>query len=67
MKILAITGGGQGIGRGIVFRFAQSGYAVSITDCDEKAGREAAARAEALGAQALFVRTDVGRERDVEN
>jgi NAD(P)-dependent dehydrogenase (short-subunit alcohol dehydrogenase family) len=65
MKILAVTGGGQGIGRGIAFHFAQNGYAVSIADSDEKAGREAASRAEALGAQAIFVRTDVSRERDV--
>jgi NAD(P)-dependent dehydrogenase (short-subunit alcohol dehydrogenase family) len=66
MKILAVTGGGQGIGRGIAFHFAQNGYAVSIADSDEKAGREAAARAEALGTQAIFVRTDVSRERDVQ-
>jgi NAD(P)-dependent dehydrogenase (short-subunit alcohol dehydrogenase family) len=65
MKILAVTGGGQGIGRGIAFHFAQNGYAVSIADSDDKAGREAAARVEALGAQAIFVRTDVSREHDV--
>ena len=65
MKILAITGAGQGIGRGIAFRFAESGYAVSIAEADDKAGREAAARIEALGAQVIFVRTDIARERDV--
>src|SRR5215472_15729322 len=67
MKIVAITGGGQGIGRGIAFRFAQSGYAVSICDSDESAGVEARERANALGAPALFVRADVSRERDVKN
>ena len=67
MKTLAITGGGQGIGRGIAFRFAQAGYAVSITDTDEKAAREACAHVEQLRAQALFVRGDVSRQRDVEN
>jgi NAD(P)-dependent dehydrogenase (short-subunit alcohol dehydrogenase family) len=67
MKTLAITGGGQGIGRGIAFLFAQAGYAVSIIDADEKAGREACAHIESLGVQALFVRGDIARERDVEN
>jgi NAD(P)-dependent dehydrogenase (short-subunit alcohol dehydrogenase family) len=67
MKTLAITGGGQGIGRGIAFRYAQAGYAVSIVDTDEKAGREACAHIESLGVQALFLRGDVSRERDVEN
>jgi NAD(P)-dependent dehydrogenase (short-subunit alcohol dehydrogenase family) len=67
MKTLAITGGGQGIGRGIAFRFAQAGYAISIVDSDEKAGREACAHIEQLGAQALFLRGDIARERDVEH
>jgi len=67
MKTLAITGGGQGIGRGLAFRFAQAGYAISIIDADEKAGREACAHIESLGAQALFLRGDVARERDVDN
>src|SRR5882672_4225434 len=67
MKILAVTGGGQGIGRAIAFRFAQNGYAVWISDTDEKAGNEACERTRALGAEAMFVRADIARERDVEN
>lgn len=67
MKILAITGGGQGIGRGIGFRFAQSGYAVSILDADEKGGREARDKIEKLGSAALFIGGDVSHERDVED
>ena len=66
MKTLAVTGGGQGIGRGIAYRFAQAGYAVSIIDADEKAGREACAHIESLGAQSLFMRGDVSLQRDVE-
>ena len=67
MKILAVTGGGQGIGRGIAFHFAKNGYAVSIADPDEKAGREAREKAQSLGAEAMFVRTDVSAARDVQN
>jgi NAD(P)-dependent dehydrogenase (short-subunit alcohol dehydrogenase family) len=65
MKVVAITGGGQGIGRAIAFAFARAGYAVSLCDPDAKAGDEARARAEQLGARALFVRGDVSRAKDV--
>ena len=66
MMTLAVTGGGQGIGRGIAYRFAQAGYAVSIIDGDDKAGREACAHIKSLGVQALFMRGDVSLQRDVE-
>src|SRR4051794_28523056 len=36
MKVLAVTGGGQGIGRSIAYHFAQHGYAVSIADEDKQ-------------------------------
>lgn len=59
MKVAAVTGGAQGIGRAIALRFARAGYAVSIADPDEDAGREAAGLVEKAGATGLFVRTDV--------
>lgn len=59
MKVVAVTGGAQGIGRAIALRFARAGYAVSIADSDEDAGREAAGMIEKAGAKCLFVRTDV--------
>jgi NAD(P)-dependent dehydrogenase (short-subunit alcohol dehydrogenase family) len=65
MKVIAITGGGQGIGRGIAYHFARLGYGVSITDSDAAAGREAGAAMAEMGAQCLFVRGDVSRPSDV--
>lgn len=65
MKVIAITGGGAGIGRGIAWHFARAGYAVSITDADPVAGRECAAAMKKLGANALFVPGDVSRAADV--
>ena len=43
MKVIAITGGGAGIGRGIAWHFARAGYAVSITDRDRAGGQGIAA------------------------
>lgn len=60
MKVLAVTGGGQGIGRAIARSFANAGYAVSIADTDAAAGREVVRMIEAAGGAALFLRTDVG-------
>ena len=59
MKVAAVTGGAQGIGRAVALRFARAGYAVSVADPDEDAGREAAGMVEKAGARSLFVRADV--------
>lgn len=66
MKIVAITGGGQGIGRATAFHFARAGYAVSIADRDAAAGREAQRILREMGAPSVFVRTDVAKEAQVE-
>ncbi len=65
MKIIAITGGGAGIGRGIAWHFAQGGWAVSITDSDRQAGKESLQVMKEYGAQCLFVPGDVSRPADV--
>ncbi len=66
MKIVAITGGAQGIGRAIAQRFAHAGYAVSFADLDGPAGAEAQHLLEGMGARAVFVPADVSRVEDVE-
>lgn len=65
MKLMAVTGGGQGIGRAIAFYFAKAGYAVSIADMDEEAGMEALEKVKEMGGQAVFVRTDVSQSEAV--
>ena len=65
MKIVAITGGGQGIGRATAFHFAKAGYAVSLCDADAAAGREAAKILRETGTPAFFLRADVAKEKDV--
>ena len=66
MKVIAITGGAQGIGRAIALRFAAAGYAVSIADPDENAGVEAAALVEKTGARGLYVPADTSQAEQVE-
>jgi len=67
VKVAAVTGGAQGIGRAVALRFAKSGYAVSIADLDEEAGRETAGRVQAQGARSVFVRTDVADAAQVDH
>jgi len=65
MKIVAITGGGQGIGRATALHFARAGYAVSIADAAADAGEEVADMVRKAGGSALFVETDVAAAADV--
>jgi len=65
MKVVAVTGGGAGIGRAIAWHFARAGYAVSITDHDRQAGREALEVMREAGVAALFVPGDVSKPGDV--
>ena len=65
-KVVAITGGAQGIGRAVGYAFAAAGYAVSIADPVEDAGEEAAAHIRDLGARCLYERADTSQEIDVQ-
>jgi NAD(P)-dependent dehydrogenase (short-subunit alcohol dehydrogenase family) len=60
-KVALVTGGAQGIGRGIAEGFLAAGWAVAITDIDAEAGEEAAAELASRGAVAFF-RADSGHE-----
>ncbi len=62
-KVIVVTGGASGIGRGIVERFVGEGASAVIVDIDEATAREVAAP---LGDRALVVRADVTQEADLE-
>lgn len=65
-KVAIVTGGGQGIGRGIVRRFAKEGAALLIAEISVEHGAAAAAEANALApGRARFVTTDVSRKDQV--
>lgn len=65
-RVAVVTGGAQGIGRGISRRFAREGAKVVVADIAEDAGRQVAGDLEGLGGAGLFVRTDVSRRDEVE-
>jgi len=64
-KVLAVTGGAQGIGRAIAGHFAAHGYAISIADTNVAAGRATVKALGSHGAQAEFLKTDIARETEV--
>ena len=63
---VAITGAAGGIGKGIAMEFARAGANVAIADMKEDAGSATVAEMEALGAKALFVKTDVTNQESVD-
>lgn len=65
-KVAVVTGAGQGIGRGIARRFAREGASVLVAELNEETGARVAKELEALGARALFLRTDVSKKADVQ-
>ena len=62
-KVAVITGGASGMGAATVRRFVSEGAQVVIADLQQAQGEALAA---ALGGAAVFCRTDVGREADVQ-
>lgn len=64
-KVVAITGGGQGIGRGIALAFAKAGYAVALSDVKADAGNEVVSLIEKTGGTAMFTDCDVSRPSQV--
>ena len=56
-RVAIITGGGHGIGRAYCLRFAEEGARVVVADVDQPAAERVAGEAQALGHEALAVRT----------
>jgi NAD(P)-dependent dehydrogenase (short-subunit alcohol dehydrogenase family) len=64
-KVVIVTGGGSGIGRATVEEFAREGAAVVIAEIDEETGRDAERTLSSHGGRAVFLRTDVANESDI--
>jgi NAD(P)-dependent dehydrogenase (short-subunit alcohol dehydrogenase family) len=65
-RVAWISGGGSGIGRESVLRFAAEGARVLVADRDESAGADAVEGVRAAGGDATFFLTDVSQAAQVE-
>ena len=65
-KVALVTGAARGIGRAIALRFGQEGARVAVVDLREDEGQETVRLIEAAGSQAMFVRTDVSDQDQVQ-
>jgi NAD(P)-dependent dehydrogenase (short-subunit alcohol dehydrogenase family) len=64
-RIAIVTGGASGLGRFITQRLSAEGAHVLLADIDSAAGERLAARLQARGGRATFLRTDASDPEDV--
>lgn len=65
-KVALVTGSGSGIGRDTVFKLAEEGCRIVVSDIHADSARETAAALNAAGHEAIAAACDVTREQDVE-
>ena len=64
-KVCLVTGATSGIGRATAVRLGREGASVVCLGRDVQAGRAVEAEIKAGGSEALFIKTDVGRDADL--
>lgn len=64
-KVVIVTGGGHGIGRGVARMYGAAGAKVVIADANGTAGEETRLLIEQEGGKAVTIQTDVRRPKDV--
>lgn len=65
-KIAIITGAGSGIGQSIALAFVKEGAKVVIADWSEENGKQTAEQIRKEGGEAIFIKTDVSKAKDVD-
>src|SRR5438552_19122394 len=65
--VVLITGALTGIDRAAAIIFAREGTHIVVSGRRDKQGQELVAELQGLGAEAIFVRTDVRKDEDVRN
>lgn len=64
-KVVIVTGGANGIGRGIASAYANKGAKVLLADVDENSGKKTESELKQEGFDVLFVQTDVRNPSDI--
>jgi NAD(P)-dependent dehydrogenase (short-subunit alcohol dehydrogenase family) len=65
-KVAIVTGGASGIGAACSTTLAQGGAKLVVADLNENLGNQIVSEIKAHGSDAIFTRTDVGQQADVE-
>lgn len=66
-KVALVTGGANGIGKGIVKKFLSEGYDVAVADFDEENGCKLEQEQIGENCSVEFIKTDITNDQDVEN
>src|ERR1700742_3345498 len=64
-KVGIVTGGGRGIGRGIVLSLAKEGADVAVADNNFENAQKVAAEVQATGRRSMAIKVDVVEETEV--
>ncbi|SHI32324.1 NAD(P)-dependent dehydrogenase, short-chain alcohol dehydrogenase family [Hymenobacter daecheongensis DSM 21074] len=66
-KVCLVTGGTSGIGRAVAGQLGREGGRVAVLGRNAPEGREVVREIEAAGGEAVFIRTDVGKDAQLRN
>jgi len=64
-KVVVVTGGAKGIGRGVAAAYSKKGAKVVLADVQSDNGEQTVTEMKKQGGEALFVKTDVRNEKDI--
>ncbi len=65
-KVAIVTGGSSGIGQATAITFGKAGAKVVVAARRDSEGEETVSQIKLAGSEAMFVKTDVAQESDVE-
>jgi meso-butanediol dehydrogenase/(S,S)-butanediol dehydrogenase/diacetyl reductase len=66
-RVALVTGGGRGLGQGIVRRLAEAGADVAVVDIVLENAQQVAAEVKAMGCRAIAIKTDVTKWDQVQD